>query len=500
MKVVTAQTMTEIETLAYQAGFHAQDFMENAGRGIAGAVEHFIDACCLQKSILLLCGKGNNAGDAFVAGCYLLQKGYLVHAVQPSSLERSSALCQTNAKLFLAQGGKLIDLEHIDFVSYSVLLDGIFGTGFKGEVKTPYAQLIQAANNSSRPILAIDIPSGLNGSTGETSQVVIQATATLFLGLPKMGFFLLNGWQTVGQLQHVDFGLPAQFSEEAPSLCQLSTVQSAAALLPAICRTRHKYQAGQVVGLAGSPGMPGAALLSSLAALRGGCGMMRLIHPPEMQYELANSPYELIKVASESPSDILNWLKKGKANFVGPGLGCTDKVRQLLHVIIPQLPPCVIDADALTLFAEEAFTLPKQAILTPHTGEMQRLLHSKDPLILNEETLNRCQQYAEKQNVVLILKGAPTFIFAPQEPIHINPTGDPGMATAGSGDVLTGLLAALLAQGLSCHQAAILGTYLHGLSGQFAAQRRTSYSLIATDLIEHFSEAYQYLLDSQLSL
>lgn len=499
MKVISAKVMAELETQAYQQGFNDKDFMENAGQGVALATQEFVRKHQLLSIAWLLCGKGNNAGDTFVAGCYLLDKGYQVTAIQFDKLDQCSPLCRENGHRFLEKGGKLI--HQLDsFGSEGIILDGLFGTGFKGEVRAPYATLIEAANQSGLPILAIDVPSGLNGSTGQIEGSVIHATETFFLGLPKTGFFLKEGWNVVGKLRGVDFGLPAAISDQAAADFLLNTEEKMASLLPPIKRNRHKYQAGYVMGLAGSPTMPGAALLSSLAAFRGGCGMVRLLYPKGMEAELAGSPYELIKIpyTFEHPQEVSQLMQKGAATFVGPGLGRNQQIYSLLQYVMPTLEkPCVMDADALTLFADQAFRLPSKAILTPHTGEMQALLKSNSRLELNLELLKTCQQYAEKHGVTLILKGAPSFIFHPQAPICVNSTGDPGMATAGSGDVLTGLLASLLSQGLDCHSAALLGVYLHGLAGELAAKKRgTSYGMLATDLIANFAAAFKFLSHS----
>lgn len=496
MKVVSAKKMSELEAQAYQQGFKEKDFMENAGCAIAQATQMFIQKRQLLPYVWLLCGKGNNAGDAFVAGCYLLEQGYKVRAIQPDSLEHCSPLCQQNGRRFLEKKGEIIN-QIESFGSSGIILDGLFGTGFKGRVCPPYSSLIDSANQSKLPILAIDIPSGLNGSTGQTDGSVIHATETLFLGLPKTGFFLENGWNVTGKLQAIDFGLPPSITAQLQADFLLSTPENIRPLLPSIQRNRHKYQTGYVIGLAGSPTMPGAALLSSLAAFRGGSGIVRLLYPAGMESELSCSPYELIKIpyTYEKPQEVSQLLQKAAATFIGPGLGRSLQTRQLLQHLLPTLEkPCVIDADALTLFADQAFTLPPQTILTPHTGEMQTLLKASTHLNLNLELLDTCQNYAEKQGVTLILKGAPTFIFHPHTPIFVNPTGDPGMATAGSGDVLTGLLAALLSQGLDCQHAALLGVYLHGLAGECAvSERQTSYGMMASDLITHFASAYALL-------
>lgn len=496
MKVVSAKAMAELEAQAYQQGFTEEDFMENAGRGIALAAQEFIQKHHLDHKIWLLCGKGNNGGDAFVAGYHLLEKGYQVTAIQLEDLENCSPLCQQNGRRFLDKQGKI--LRQIDtFGSSGIILDGLFGTGFKGQVRFPYSSLIDRANQSQLPILAIDIPSGLNGTTGQVEGSVIQAIETIFLGLPKTGFFLENGWNVTGKLYRVDFGLPASIIDLAKADFELLIQQQISPLLPPIKRNRHKYQAGYVIGLAGSLTMPGAALLSSLAAFRGGAGMVRLLYPKGMEAELSASPYELIKIpyTYDDVENIAQLMQKASASFIGPGLGRSQETQHLLHSLIPFLKiPCVVDADALTLFADQAFPLPSQTIFTPHMGEMQTLLQTSSRLNLDLNLLKTCQKYAEEHHMTLILKGAPTFIFHPEAPIFVNPTGDPGMATAGSGDVLTGLLASLLSQGMNCHHAALLGVYLHGLAGEIAARERgTSYGMMATDIIAHLAAAYQTL-------
>ncbi len=493
MKVVSAQAIAELEAEAFRLGCSGKEFMNNAGKGIAKKADEILKHKN-GKNVLLLCGKGNNAGDAYVAGFQLLQQGYHVAAIQPDTIEKGSPLCQENGTSFFKAGGKQFSgtIAHFD-----LLIDGIFGTGFKGEVKEPYSSLIEQANRSKIDILAVDIPSGLDGTTGETKGTVINAAVTVFLGLPKTGFFLGNGMNVIGQLHHVDFGLPQEIIQKAKAEFFLLEDQDVSSLLPPIKRSRQKYQAGYVIGLAGSKNMPGASLLSSLAALRGGCGIIRLLHPDGMQAELSGSPYELIKVpyTYDKPDEILELMQKGTANFIGPGMGLSQETRQLLKYVVPKLEkPCVIDADALTMLADGDFTLPKQVILTPHSGEMQRLLHCQKKLTLSLETLSTCQAYAEKNNVTLILKGAASFIFHPGIPIHLSIRGDPGMATAGSGDVLTGLLASLLSQGLNCLNTALLGVYLHGLSGEFAAQaHKGSRGLIASDLIDRFQDAFERL-------
>lgn len=275
------------------------------------------------------------------------------------------------------------------------------------------------------------------------------------------------------------------------------TMTEVARYLPLIVKERHKYQVGEVVGWAGSPGMPGAALLASRAAFRGGCGIVRLLHPDGMQSELAASPPELIKVPYQQKdvASIKMLLARGNSVFVGPGLGRGNQITSLLREVLPSLPcPTVVDADALTQCACKEISFPPYAILTPHHGEMRQLLSLDYPFLLSNSSIEKCQRYIEQYKVILVLKGMPTVIFQPHHMPVISTFGDPGMATAGMGDVLTGLIAALLAQRVSCYEAALLGVTLHGLAGELAVRTRgTSYGLMASDVIETVGHAYNLL-------
>lgn len=500
MKIVTPKQMHSIEQEAYQNGASEEDFMEEAGSGVALIAHDYAEAYHIDRNIVLLCGKGNNAGDAYVAGIHLLKLDYKVVALQLWPLEECTPLCRKHHQQFTIDGGLVKDVRHLEDLilpHYGLVIDGLFGTGFKGQVKEPISSIIRLINQSKLPIISVDIPSGLNGEDGTVGSEAIMATETAFLGLPKKGFFLNEGWNFIGKLRYVDFGLEHHYIEDLDSKFLMLTSDTVKQWLPVIQRNRHKYHRGHVIGLAGSPSMPGAALLSSYAALNGGAGIVHLMHPPGMEMLLACSPYEIIKVPFEygKTDDLIASLNKASAVYMGPGLGRSKETQELLKKILPLLKkPCVLDADALFMLSENAIALPEQTILTPHHGEMQRLLGHKSPENLDEQFLDQCQAYCEKMQVTLVLKGAPTFILSPFEPILVNPTGDPGMATAGSGDVLTGLIAALASQNVHPRKAAALGVYLHGLAGEYGSEIKTSHCLIASDLIENLSIAFAELL------
>lgn len=485
--VVSAKQMAEMESNAYQEGYKEETFMAKAGLEIAKGVKKYIEEHQLEKTILLLGGKGNNTGDGYVALCHLKEWGLdtLSYQVAPPS----SPLCKDHYTQYTALGGTVTDKFPTNFSG--LILDGLFGTGFHGVAKAPFGKMIEEANQSGLPILAIDIPSGLNGNTGSTEGPVIKASQTLYLGLPKLGFFLDQGWNLIGELRGADFGLPEKFIREI----EWELLEKKELILPKVVRNRHKYESGYVVGIAGSPGMPGAAQLASLAALRAGAGIVRLLHPEGMEGELSASPYELVRVPYKTIEEKLDLIKKGQSLFIGPGLGRTKEAKTLLETLFKTLDrPAVVDADALFYLGDTQKSPPKGAILTPHLGEMGKLLALPERPSATATFLEECQEYVEKHEIILLLKGGPTFILAPGKKKTISPFGTAGMATAGSGDVLTGIIAALLAQSLDPFSAATLGAAIHGLCGEVAAKEKTNYSLIASDLIDALPSVFEELI------
>lgn len=492
MKIFTSKQIREIESQAYQEGASEEAFMESAGRGIACEAKDFIQKHHLPQKVLLLCAKGNNSGDAYVAGRYLIEFGCQVFAIQTVPIEACSALCVKNRQRFVQAGGK--DIDSLDAFKEGIILDGLFGTGFKGALEEPFAGLVKKANSSSLPIIAIDIPSGLNGDTGKAQGEVIHAQATVFLGAPKKGFFLNEGWRYVGDLRYVDFGLPQKFIDRTPSDMILMTHDMVRSLLPRVKRDWHKYERGYVTGLGGSPDMPGAAILSSWAALVSGAGIVRLIHPQGMEADLAAAPVELVRqtYTVDHLEAVMESINKSSASFIGPGMGRSPSALSTLKYVLKYIHrPCVIDADALTMLAQENIPLPANFILTPHHGEMLRLLGEEKHPFDAEELLKKAQKFIDNKKGTLVLKGSPTFILQAGLPIYVNPRGSPGMATAGSGDVLTGIIAAFLAHHLAPHEAAIVGVYMHALAGESAATAKTPNCMIASDLIKHLPDAYK---------
>lgn len=497
MKVVKAKEMARIENLAYAGGASEEGFMNSAGAGVAEVVQRLVAQMHILPHITLLCGSGNNAGDAYVAGTILREGGFDVTAIALAPLENSSKLCQLQAKRFLRKKGSIkfvTSVDEIDLSNSNLLIDGILGTGFHGEVEGLFRAAIEKANATDIPIVAIDVPSGINGTTGEMGGVAIRATVTVFLGLPKTGCFLGEVWDYVGNIHCYNFGLAKQYIDQAQEDFLLIDREMIGSIFPRIRkRTRHKYEAGYVVGLGGCPGMPGAPILASFSTLRSGAGIVRLLHPAGMEGELSHAPVEVIRQGYRDSKTILEAMERASAIFVGPGIGTSDQALQTLREVLPVVKkPCVIDAEALTVLAQHEISLPPCTVMTPHTGEMLRLLHlDKMPPFL--KFLELCQKYAETKSITLVLKGAPTFIFHPGQKPYISAHGDPGMATAGSGDVLTGVIAAFLARTQNTFHAAALGVYFHGVAGEIAAENYTSHCMVASDITDALPEVFAEL-------
>lgn len=472
--VITALEMRRIEQLAVQAGCSEEAFMTEAGRLVAGRVLEWIESFHLPKSVAMLVGKGNKGGDAFVAGICLLEKGIRVRAVTLFPERVCSPLNQKFRKIFTERGG--VCMEEISFDEDGLIVDGLLGTGFHGKIDPQIAAMITLANSSGKPILAIDIPSGLDGSTGEVDGEAIVADETLTLGCFKLGFYLGDGWNRVGNIILGDFGLPEQYVEKATFSARILAPESL--LMPSIVRNRHKYEAGYVMGFSGSKTFRGAPKLAGMAALRSGSGIVRVFHLED----IGETPISLIC----QKWDAKTWKKEKKrasALFIGPGIGKSPKMLQFLKKELKNIQlPMVIDADAI----QKGIVYPSRAILTPHRGEVLRLIGNVDS---EEDLMVRCQKWVNQTKCILVLKGAPTWVFSDNDLPVIIPQGDPGMAKAGTGDVLTGIIASLLAQKMEPLNAAVLGCTLHALAGETAAQEKTSYGMIAEDLISYLPHA-----------
>lgn len=514
MYVVTPRQMREIDARAIKKyKVPGLTLMEKAGRALADQAGAMLGD---QRSVCVVCGKGNNGGDGLAAARLLKQEGcevlvFLLGAV--SNLKgdaRTNARKLKTAKIRISEirGGSGIAALRAGLKGSELAIDAIFGTGFQGPADKLAGQAIEAINSSGRKILSADIPSGVDGETGQAEGPAVRASVTVTMGLLKTGLLFYPGKELAGRVVVADIGFPDKcVAEQKPNvrMVQGSAIKD---WLPARKPDAHKGSCGTVLALAGSGGMTGAACLTSLAAMRSGAGLVYLGIPESLNdiieaklTEVITKPLPETRNRTLSLAALERILKlTGKADsmVIGPGLSAHPETAELVQSVIRSVNlPAVLDADGLNALASrpELLRSATSLILTPHYGELSRLMKIEISQI-KAEPLKYALEAARKFNQVVVLKGAPTVTARPDGRAWINTTGNSGMATAGSGDVLAGLIGGLLAQGLAPERAAVLGAYLHGLAGDLAAENKTEYCMLAGDILDTLPEAYKKLMEA----
>ncbi|MDH6370893.1 hydroxyethylthiazole kinase-like uncharacterized protein yjeF [Paenibacillus sp. PastF-3] len=478
-----------------------------AGAAFQVSADHALtlDNAAAERWFILV-GKGNNGGDGLAAARYLRETGIavtLVYAVPPESLSGEAAL-QRDAAAAMGLPAVVYGRDRLDLAECSGILDALLGTGAAGAPRGAYAELIAAANSSGRVIVSADIPSGLNADTGETHEPCIHASVTVCLAFLKRGLLQYPGASAAGQVKVRAIGIPTALAPESGVQVHLLTPEVLHAHLGVdLARRRspegHKGTYGHVLLVAGTLRMSGAGLLSARAALRAGCGLVTWALPQKLLPCIIGSAPELMLADVEgnedgswqagSVSELLKLSKERDVLAIGPGLGRFEADTEWLRNLWEGTDcPLVIDADALNILADADYkswaSRRHPVILTPHPGEMARLA-SITTAQVQRDRICLAMGYAKEHGVTLVLKGAHTVIATPEGQAYVNTTGHPGMGTGGAGDVLTGIISSLLAQGLNEAQAAAFGVYLHGLAGERAArQRNNPAGIIAGDIIE----------------
>lgn len=477
-KIITAeQTRATDEFTVENEAISSLELMERASNKF---VERFLVVYPEVSSVCVFCGTGNNGGDGFAIARLLQRSGVEAKACLVKFSDTLSPDCQRNFDRL----GKTLVLREGDHVEINcdLVIDAVFGSGLNRPVEGWLADLFNDINKSAVPVVSVDVPSGLFAdSTGHGA--VIQANDTITFQRPKLSFFIPETGLFSGKWHCVDIGLNEAFIEKQSS--SFFVVDETDIVLPKREKFSHKGNFGRVQLVAGSYGKMGAAVLSAKGVLRIGAGLLT-VHIPSCGYTTmqVSVPEAMVTVdldeKSTSSAEIMN---NADAVCVGPGLGTEQKTANWFESFVKKLKsPLVLDADALNLLAQmpELFgDLPSKIILTPHVGEFHRLFGECNN---GFERIERARLFAQKHDLVIVLKGAHTAIIT-AEKVVFNVTGNAGMATGGSGDVLAGIITGLLAQGLSSEEAAISGVYIHGLAGDYAAKEVGEVSLMASDLL-----------------
>lgn len=483
--VASPEEARRMDTLTVtEFGLPGQLLMELAGQGTAGLVQRLRGP--RPGHAVILAGRGNNAGDGYVIARHLQDRGWSVTALSLVDVDGLTGDARLNAERFLAQDGALVLLEAVltqdhrtQLARADVIVDALFGLGLNRPIEGPSAELITFANGLSRPIkVALDLPSGVDAATGARRGVSFRAEHTACYGLPKPGLLLSPGRRDAGTLHVLPIGIPHRVLARVSPTVRLLDEACAASLLPRREASGHKGHHGHVGILGGSTGKEGAAVLAGLGALRGGAGWATWVHGSGCPLAVQRPP-ELMTAANMG-GDIL---KRATVWVVGPGLGVGNLDADTLVQALESGRPCVLDADALNgLAAGQVLTRPP-AVMTPHPGEAARLLGVPTEAIVGD-VLAAAEKLVQSFQCVIVLKGAETVVAAPGEPSVVVAEGNATLSTGGTGDVLAGLLASYLGQGLDTRDAALLAVFVHGRAGAYAGLGRAERGVSPREIAE----------------
>ena len=513
MRVLNSAQMREADRRTVDdIGIPSLVLMENAGRQAVAAMEAMYGDL-LERQVAVLCGRGNNGGDGFVVARTLAQRGVDVSVFLMGRVADVRGDARTNLEILGRLGLTVVEVAdsqawelHFSEVSdCTLIVDAIFGTGLNAPVSGLIESVVADVNASGIPVVAIDLPSGLSADSAEPIGPSIEAGLTVTLAAPKLPLVLPPGETRAGDIVIADIGIPGDVLEsvDGPRV-DLLTRASMRELITPRTPDSHKGDYGRVLVVAGSRGKTGAAHLAAVGALRSGAGLVTIATPASCQPVVAAMAAEYMTEALAETDDgldlegvdrVLEWARDVIA--IGPGLGRAAGTRDFIRQLVDRATmPLVIDAEGLNAFSEHPDRLAgregRDVIITPHPGEMGRLVGMSTDEVQSSR-LEIARNFAAAHHVYVVLKGHRTLIATPDEKVFINPTGNPGMATGGTGDVLTGMIAAWLAQLLDAEAACKLAVYLHGMSGDLAEADEGEVAMTAADVAGHLGDAIMEL-------
>jgi len=493
MKILSASQIQEVDQFTIEhEPIPSIDLMERAANAF---VDLFFDQISPKNTIAIVCGRGNNGGDGLAIARLLLQRHYPVTTYVIESQKTGSEDFEINKKR-LSEIASIHDIHNDssipDFAECDVIIDALFGSGLSRPVEGLYANVVEAINKSGGKIYAIDIASGLFADKLTNQGAVINADVTISFQLPKLAFLLPSNFQYVGDWHIVNIGLDEDFINKQSSDFHLVTHEYVGKLINSRSKFDHKGTWGRALIMAGSFGKMGAAVLTGRGALRSGIGLLTM-YVPGCGYNIVQTMIPEAMAIVDDGDHFLTTCPEVKGYDVigiGPGIGTEQEtMMSLIEMVRAFQKPIVLDADAINLMADHQELLkmlPEGSIITPHPKEFERLVGKWEN---DFERVSKQKELAEKYKIIVVVKGAHTTTATPDGEVFFNSTGNAGMATGGSGDVLTGIVTALLGQGYEPKNAALLGVYLHGLGGDLASMDIGQASLIASDIIDYLPEA-----------
>jgi NAD(P)H-hydrate epimerase len=466
-----------------------------------------------QNRIYVFAGQGNNGADALAISRLLIEQNYNVYTYLINPTGTLSPDCEENRKRLLRENGPKNYQEVVSSLSppilepQDIILDGLFGSGLNRPLEGGFARIVDYINHSASTVIAIDIPSGLFGEDNRDNnpQYIIRADRTWTFEFPKLSFLFPENADFVGQWKTLPIGLHPDALQKTKTPYGLITDDDIASLIHRRDRFSHKGDFGHALLLAGSAGKIGAALLSATSCMRSGAGRLTVHLPKKGEPALQIALPEAMTNADRSPDHITELppsLPDYDAIGIGPGIGLNNATKTLLHQLFDTpLPgkPLVIDADALNILAADSalfHKIPPESILTPHPKEFDRLAGTSENAY---ERIQKARSIAVEQKICIILKGAYTAVCTSSGKVFFNTSGNPGMATAGSGDVLTGIILGLLAQGYHPEEAAVIGVHIHGSAGNLAAANLSEESLLAGDITAMLGKVFKQMHDEEFT-
>ncbi|MFQ5742605.1 MAG: NAD(P)H-hydrate dehydratase [Acidobacteriota bacterium] len=515
IRILTAAQMQACDRAAIEVyGIPETVLMENAGTQVVETMEEFfVDPPPL--AVAVCCGRGNNGGDGLVVARHLHNLGRHVHVYLFARADQLNGSAALNHAMAVARGVPITEVADAGaWASCSTALEGVdcivdalLGTGLEGGLRGYYVDVVDAINAAGAPVVAVDIPSGLSADTGGIEGAAVDADLTVALATPKLCHLLPPAEELCGELTVADIGIPETVIEKVEEGLLMLSSEDGAALLPWRRPDTHKGNYGRVLVVGGAVGTTGAAALTALGALRGGAGLVTVATPasvyPIVAGQLTEALVYPLAVAKsggglglDGVDEVLELAHNADVLAIGPGVGTDPETFEAVRRTVREVEiPTVIDADGLNALVDSLQALEADGpprVLTPHPGEMGRLMGCSTAEV-QEDRRRAVTWLAGQTRATVVLKGYRSLVAGPRGGVAMNPTGNPGMATGGAGDVLTGLIAALLGQSLDSIDAARLGVYLHGLAGDLAAEALGETALIAGDLVAHLPHAFESL-------
>lgn len=513
MIIVTPEQMKYLEAESDRNGNSYEMLMEKAGERLAYKIERVIEHELTEDNsqtfdIIFLCGNGNNAGDCFVAARYLTE-----HDIESTVCMLCGEPKTEIAKLNFSRMDGIRIIENTDEVikelptvqnRHTIIVDGVFGTGFHGELPEDVRRVFDICRETGT-VIAVDVPSGGNCRNGDAAEGTLKADYTITFAFEKFGMTQYPLKEYCGEISIADIGIPEKFTDNFEYKIKMMYGSLLKNVIPRKKPDSHKGNYGRLLVVCGSEKMPGACIMAAEAAARSGVGLLQIATVKGITPVIASripeampEPLEADEngfISANNYEKIMSAADKATAVLIGCGLGVTDGTRELVAKLLKNLNcPIILDADGINCISDSIDIIRQvqsSIILTPHPGEMARLC-GKSTKDIQSDRLNIAMSFSKEYNATVVLKGAGTII-AGQNNIYVNQTGNPGMAKGGSGDVLSGIIASLSAQGISMLNSSVLGTFVHGAAGDLAAEKKSMQSMTATDIISELPEVFKKL-------